>query len=170
MDLQVVIPSAVLERLRAHATRAYPEECCGILVGQRTAEAADATSAVVVSRDIRCANTAQELDRRRRFEIDPRALIDTIRELRDGEEQIVGFYHSHPDADAELSSTDLTFVSLWPETVWLVLSVGQDGPRGERAWWLTPSPDSTEPSGSDSLREIRLLVDAAGAHARALAS
>jgi proteasome lid subunit RPN8/RPN11 len=163
MDLQVVIPNAMMERLRAHAVRTYPEECCGILVGRRdrTTDAADAAHAVVVSRDILCANAAQELERRRRFTIDPRTLIDVIRELRGGEEEIVGFYHSHPDSDARLSSTDLTFVSLWPELVWLVIAVGKDGPRQARAWWLSSSTsEATAPI------ELPLVIEPA----RALAS
>jgi proteasome lid subunit RPN8/RPN11 len=165
MDLQVVVPTVVLERLRQHATLSYPDECCGILIGGRDRHASHGvgSDAVFVSREVRCANTVEGPDRRRRFAIDPRALLDVIKGLRESDEEIVGFYHSHPDTDAKLSSTDLTFVSLWPETVWIVLSVGKDGPRHERAWWLPFAPAVEGESATPSPLELPLFADSTGA-------
>ena len=42
-----------------------------------------------------------------RYNIDPRELVRIQREGRDRGEDIVGFYHSHPDHPAQWSSTDL---------------------------------------------------------------
>lgn len=135
----MVVPTSVLDDLRVHAADAYPEECCGILVGRRHVDA------VLVHRELPCSNAVSGAERGSRFAIHPRALLDVIKGLRDTEESVVGFYHSHPDAAARLSTTDLTFVGLWPETVWLVLAVGRDGTQEARAWWLpsanaAPSP------------------------------
>src|SRR5262249_1091991 len=41
-----------------------------------------------------------------RYNIDPRDLIRIQREGRDRGEDIVGFYHSHPDHPAQWSKTD----------------------------------------------------------------
>jgi proteasome lid subunit RPN8/RPN11 len=129
-EIHVVVPSPVLDRLRLHAVDTYPEECCGILVGRRDA------NTVLIDRELPCPNAVIGPERKSRFAIHPRALLDVIKQLRDTDDGVVGFYHSHPDSVARLSATDLTFVGLWPETVWLVLSVGRDGSQEERAWWL----------------------------------
>jgi proteasome lid subunit RPN8/RPN11 len=137
--IHVVVPTAVLDDLRVHAADAYPEECCGILVGRRD------TDAVLVQRGLPCSNAVSGAERRSRFAIHPRALLDVIKGLRDSNQSVVGFYHSHPDAEARLSATDLTFVGLWPETVWLVLSVGSDGAQEARAWWLPSAGAAPRP-------------------------
>lgn len=159
MEVQLVLPAPVLQRIRAQAAAAYPEECCGILVGKREPES------IVVSRDVRCSNVAPGPDRRRRFEIHPRTLLNVVRDLRDSDEEVVGFYHSHPDSNAKLSPTDLTFVGLWPETAWLVISVGRKGAREQRAWWLPSAANRAADAPLDAalLVELPLLAEPAGA-------
>jgi len=127
----------VLERIRERAARAYPEECCGLLIGTRTDERID------VRRERECANRAEPALRTRRFEIEPSEVIGTIRDLRGGEESLVGFYHSHPDAAAVPSRTDVTYQRMWPDTLWMIVPSGAE-PRGDaRGWWIP----SIEPEG-----------------------
>ena len=82
------------------------------------------------------ANVADESQRRRRFVIEPIAMVKLERELRKSGEQLVGFYHSHPDHPAEPSVTDLEFFRLWPRTVWLIIPVAKGEPGVGRGWWL----------------------------------
>src|SRR5204862_1515819 len=42
-----------------------------------------------------------------RYNIDPKELVHIQREGREREEDIIGFYHSHPDHPAQWSKTDL---------------------------------------------------------------
>jgi proteasome lid subunit RPN8/RPN11 len=42
-----------------------------------------------------------------RYQIDPHELVRIQREGRDRDEDIIGFYHSHPDHTAQWSTTDL---------------------------------------------------------------
>ena len=135
----LVLPAAVRDGIAAHAAATWPEEACGILIGPAAAGPAD----LRVERSLACANIAPADERRRRFEIDPRAVIETQRRLRDTGSGILGFYHSHPDAAALPSPTDLPFFRLWPHTVWLILEV-RDGrtTAAPRAWWLEPDADS----------------------------
>jgi proteasome lid subunit RPN8/RPN11 len=93
-------PSAYVS-LRQHGEEAYPHECCGVLLGQF-----DEDSAKVVSRIARCGNTRADSPHNR-YNIDPRELIRIQREGRERGEDIVGFYHSHPDHPAQWSPTDL---------------------------------------------------------------
>ena len=86
--------------LRQHGEETYPHECCGVLLGS----AVDGERRV--SSIARCGNTRTDSPQNR-YNIDPRELIRIQREGRERGEDIVGFYHSHPDHPARWSQTDL---------------------------------------------------------------
>jgi proteasome lid subunit RPN8/RPN11 len=87
--------------LRQHGEETYPHECCGVLLGQFEDGGSKA-----VSRVVRCGNTRADSPHNR-YHIDPKELIRIQREGRERGEDIVGFYHSHPDHPAKWSVTDL---------------------------------------------------------------
>ena len=87
--------------LRRHGEETYPHECCGALLGRTD----DGGTRVVTSTE-RCGNTRTDSPRNR-YNIDPRELVRIQREGRERGEDIVGFYHSHPDHPALWSQTDL---------------------------------------------------------------
>jgi proteasome lid subunit RPN8/RPN11 len=66
----------------------------------------DDDNARIVSATARCGNTRTDSPQNR-YNIDPRELVRIQREGRDRGEDIVGFYHSHPDHPAQWSPTDL---------------------------------------------------------------
>jgi proteasome lid subunit RPN8/RPN11 len=95
--------------LRQHGEETYPHECCGVLLGRFDDNGAESVSQSVsktVSRIARCGNTRADSPHNR-YQIDPRELIRIQREGRERGEDIVGFYHSHPDHPAQWSPTDL---------------------------------------------------------------
>ena len=55
---------------------------------------------------VRCGNTRTDSPQNR-YHIDPKELVKIQREGRERSEDIVGFYHSHPDHPAQWSKTDL---------------------------------------------------------------
>jgi proteasome lid subunit RPN8/RPN11 len=87
--------------LRKHGEETYPHECCGVLLGQ----VEDAGIRTVTS-VARAGNTRTD-SAHNRYSIDPKDLIRIQREGRERGEDIIGFYHSHPDHPAQWSSTDL---------------------------------------------------------------
>ena len=87
--------------LRRHGEETYPQECCGVLLG-----GANDDGTRVVTSTARCGNTRTDSPENR-YHIDPRELIRIQREGRERGEDIVGFYHSHPDHPAHWSETDL---------------------------------------------------------------
>src|SRR5258706_6526837 len=87
--------------LRQHGEESYPNECCGVWLGRL----ADDNVRVVTS-TARCGNTRTDSPQNR-YNIDPRELVRIQREGRERGEDIVGFYHSHPDHPARWSPTDL---------------------------------------------------------------
>ena len=95
------IPQSAYASLRQHGEETYPHECCGVLLGRF-----DDNGSKTVARIARCGNTRQDSPHNR-YHIDPRDLIRIQREGRERGEDIVGFYHSHPDHPAQWSPTDL---------------------------------------------------------------
>lgn len=95
------IPKPVFAEIRSHGEETYPHECCGILLGHFSDDGAK-----TVTRSARCGNTRDDSPHNR-YNIDPRDYIRIQRESRERGEEIVGFYHSHPDHPAQWSSTDL---------------------------------------------------------------
>lgn len=132
---QVSLPARVLAAARDHAAGTYPYEGCGLLLGY------PAEDGVRVSRLLPCPNVAPPERRAHFFVIDPRVVINVRRSLRGTPEQVVGFYHSHPDAAAAPSSEDMEYIRLWPETVWLIVPVAAGEPGEARAWWLDEVED-----------------------------
>jgi proteasome lid subunit RPN8/RPN11 len=94
------IARAHYEAMRKHGEETYPHECCGVLLG-RIEDAARVVTSIA-----RCGNTRDDSPHNR-YNIDPKELIRIQREGRERGEDIIGFYHSHPDHPAQWSQTDL---------------------------------------------------------------
>jgi proteasome lid subunit RPN8/RPN11 len=99
--LMLKLSQSAYASLRRHGEETYPHECCGVLLGHF-----DDDGAKTVSRIAGCGNTREDSPHNR-YNIDPRDLIRIQREGRERGEDIVGFYHSHPDHPAQWSPTDL---------------------------------------------------------------
>jgi proteasome lid subunit RPN8/RPN11 len=111
--------------IASHAARCVPEECCGVLAGRRDGDVREAMVAIP------CAN-AHEGDRTRHFLIDPTDQAEAQRATRVRGLEIVGFYHSHPAADAYFSPTDLE--QAWPWVSNLVVSLLGPGAAKARSY------------------------------------
>jgi proteasome lid subunit RPN8/RPN11 len=95
------IPRALYDQLRQHGEATYPHECCGVLVGEFDEAGGKAVRTVV-----QCGNTRTDSPQNR-YHISPSELVRIQREALLAGQDIVGFYHSHPDHPARWSSTDL---------------------------------------------------------------
>jgi proteasome lid subunit RPN8/RPN11 len=87
------------DALRRHGEETYPHECCGVLLGRMDRDERIVTSTT------RAGNTRTD-SAHNRYNIDPKDLIRIQREGRGRGEDIIGFYHSHPDHPARWSPTD----------------------------------------------------------------
>jgi proteasome lid subunit RPN8/RPN11 len=88
------------DTLRRHGEETYPHECCGVLLGRF-----DDDGSRVVTSTARAGNTRTD-SAHNRYNIDPKELVRIQREGRERGEDVVGFYHSHPDHPAQWSKTD----------------------------------------------------------------
>ena len=104
------------EQLRFHGEETYPHECCGVLLGQIDAEGVKDVQAIA-----RCNNQRSD-SLHNRYLIDPRELVRIQREARGRAQDIIGFYHSHPDHPARWSPTDLA-EAYWIGCSYVITSV-----------------------------------------------
>lgn len=117
--MKVVLSAADVQRIRTAAEGAYPEECCGLLIGRD----GPGVDTLTITEACPSANLSGG-DRRRGFEVDPAlrfALMRRTEAAGDGT-RIVGHYHSHPDYPARPSETDLR-MAYEPDFVWLICAV-----------------------------------------------
>jgi proteasome lid subunit RPN8/RPN11 len=102
------LSDAAYKEVRRHGEETYPHECCGVLLGLSLggAEASvNEASVNQVEAVVRASNTRTD-SAHNRYQISPHELVKIQRDAREKEQDIVGFYHSHPDHPARWSPTD----------------------------------------------------------------
>jgi proteasome lid subunit RPN8/RPN11 len=119
-----------------HAREAYPNECCGAMLGVVTGETEGDGKAVSVSMRL---ENAFEGAQAARYELRPEDLLAADKAARERNMDLIGIYHSHPDCDAYFSKTDLQNSCPWYSFV--VLSI-QKGEFHHANSWL-PNFDQT---------------------------
>jgi proteasome lid subunit RPN8/RPN11 len=125
-----------LSAIREHGRSAYPEECCGVLLGHN----GDGPPRVETLRAI---DNVHAEERRRRFLIDPRDYLAAEREARERGLAVVGIYHSHPDHPAQPSQHDREHA--WPNLHYLILAVGRGEPGELTSWVLSDDRATMRP-------------------------
>lgn len=142
------LAAGALEAIRAHARAAYPEECCGALLG-RALDAGGAAREVVRAA---VAENARREDRARRYLIGPEDVLRLEAEAARAGLEVVGFYHSHPDHPAEPSAFDREHA--WPWYAYLIVSVRAGVPGEARAWRLASDRGAFEPEELVIVEEV----------------
>jgi proteasome lid subunit RPN8/RPN11 len=110
----------------AHAQQAYPNECCGAMIGTN----GDGDKRVRVAMPL---ENAFEGVQATRYELRPQDLLAAEKAARERQMDVIGIYHSHPDCEAYFSETDLKNSCPWYSFV--VLSI-QDGEFHHANSWL----------------------------------
>jgi len=128
-----------------HAERSFPQECCGLLVGE------EKENVVWVGEIYESENLAD--DPIRWFEVDPALRLQLQPSLRGSGRGIIGIYHSHPFGLAHPSPRDLECA--WePDLVWLIMSIRPEGVIESRAHVLTSDEENLQFS------EVPLRIEA----------
>lgn len=125
----VRLADAAARAISAAGEAAYPEECCGLLVGGGAAS----VGTLWITRAVAGNNVAAGGRRRDRFEVDPRLRFRLMRELADTGEFLAGHYHSHPDHPAEPSPFDAE-MAFEADLIWLILAVNGGRAAALRVW------------------------------------
>ena len=125
------------DRIRRHAEETYPHECCGVLLGRF-----DDDGTRVVTSLARAGNTRTDSPQDR-YNIDPKELVRIQREGRGRGEDIVGFYHSHPDHPAQWSQTDFAEAH-WIGCSYVITSIQSGKAAITNSFELTGSDESSK--------------------------
>ncbi|MFB6102070.1 MAG: desampylase [Haloplanus sp.] len=103
---------ALLAHAREGADGTPPAEVCGVLAGERGPPDR-------VTRTKRVENVADHP--RTAYELDPAATVAAIDRIEERGDDVVGFYHSHPESDPVPSATDRVQAT-WSGYVYAIVS------------------------------------------------
>jgi proteasome lid subunit RPN8/RPN11 len=115
------------ERIRAHAAQSYPYECCGAMLGSESPDARLVKELVML-------DNQREDSPRNRFLVDPTDVLRVERAAQAQGLDLLGWYHSHPDAPARPSEFDREHA--WPWYSYVIVSVEAGMPRRMASWRL----------------------------------
>ena len=119
-------------QIEEEGAQTYPNECCGILIGR---DVSDGTCVRrVVERLVPMQNVFDPQQQRRRFAVDPLALMKAEKAAADDALIVLGFYHSHPDHPARPSETDRQFG--WPYYSYVIVSIANREAVDMTSWVL----------------------------------
>lgn len=121
---RLVVPAGVWAGMVDHLEAAYPDEGCGVLVGREEG------GARVVGEAVGAPNEWGGRDDR--YAVDPDLVRDLMVREEEGGPAVLGFYHSHPDAEPVPSATDRELG--WPWYHYLIVPVAGGVAGRPRLW------------------------------------
>src|SRR5688572_25552797 len=104
--MNLILAPGLLDEIIEDARKRLPDEGCGLIAGGR-----DMATQFLAMANI-AASPASE------FEIDPPALIQGMRQIREAGQSLLAIYHSHPKGPATPSKKDVAR-AYYPETAHL---------------------------------------------------
>ena len=149
---RLLISRDLLQQIEDHATSQYPEECCGVMVGEAATNGGPTRVRELVAVD----NEREDSARHNRYLISPLAILETQKSARADGMDIVGYYHSHPDHPAAPSEFDRDHA--WPSTSYLIVSVEAGTVADVRSWRLTDDRQRFETEAVERLATSRVTA------------
>lgn len=131
--MAVRLPAEIRAAIAAHARAEYPNEACGLIVGDR--DAADGGVA------LRFEATRNKAASPYRYEIHPEDLFRVAVQTDDADEVFWGIVHSHTHTPAVPSPSDVG-LAFYPDALYVLVSLSDDaadpvtGEPGVRAWTI----------------------------------
>jgi proteasome lid subunit RPN8/RPN11 len=128
---EAALSASIREAIVALARAEYPNEACGLIVGD--VAAADG------GRALRFVPTRNKAASPYRYEIDPQDLLRLTIETDDADEVFWGIVHSHTHTPAVPSPTDIG-LAFYPDALYVLVTLSEDeadpttGAPGIRAW------------------------------------
>lgn len=135
---RLVLKPAHARQIEEEGAQTYPNECCGILIGR---DVSDGTcTRRIVERLEPMPNVFDEQQQRRRFAVDPLALMRAEKSANEAGLVVLGFYHSHPDHPARPSEFDREHA--WPFYSYIIVSIAQGAAVDMTSWVLDDQTQS----------------------------
>lgn len=134
-----------LQIILNHAENTYPEECCGVILGNISFHNKTVVE-VITTENAWNSETAVDFpdreknienSRRRRYTIAAQEMFEIQKSSRERNLNIIGIFHSHPDYPAKPSEFDCKFA--WQEYSYIIVSVAKGKADEIKSWILDDS-------------------------------
>jgi len=124
------LSSELEKKIREDGEAAYPNECCGVLIGEvDDAGVKTARSALTIN------NAREDGEQYHRFLITPEDMMRAEQSARAMKLDVIGFYHSHPDHPSAPSGYDKDHAL--PFYSYVIVSVDKGKSQICTSWELT---------------------------------
>src|SRR4051794_9019738 len=127
--MAMYLTKKVRREIAGHGERGYPNEVCGLLVGK------DEDGRRTISALVPVENSFEPDERFHRYLIAPQDMLRAERLARQGGLDVLGVYHSHPNAPARPSLYDRDHAA-WTTWSYLIVSVQNGRAADMRSWKL----------------------------------
>jgi proteasome lid subunit RPN8/RPN11 len=124
------LSSELEKNIRTDGETAYPNECCGILIGE-----VDSAGAKIARRTLTINNAREDGEQYHRFLITPEDMLRAEQTARAMKLDVIGFYHSHPDHPSAPSGYDKDHAL--PFYSYVIVSVDNGKAQILTSWELT---------------------------------
>jgi proteasome lid subunit RPN8/RPN11 len=136
------IAEDLVRQIQAHGVETYPHECCGALLGRDTDSAREVLALMPLA-------NRRDDSPRNRFEVTPQDVILADKTAREKKIDLIGWYHSHPDAPARPSEFDREHA--WPWYSYIIVSIGDGAPKAMTSWRLQDDRSAYDPEPIESV-------------------
>ena len=126
-DFLLKISEELAGKIRAHGVETYPHECCGAVLGRQSDGAREVLGLMPLA-------NRRDDSPRNRFEVTSDDVRLAEKTARGQQLELIGWYHSHPDAPARPSEYDRDHA--WPWYSYIIVSVQSGQPRDMNSWRL----------------------------------
>jgi proteasome lid subunit RPN8/RPN11 len=130
--MSVILKPEQKEQIEREGMAAYPNECCGAMLGRDSVDSSGTTRRVTVLRKL--TNSFEANERYHRFSLDAKELMQLEKEAGELKLMVLGFYHSHPDAPARPSEYDRQHA--WPFYSYVIVSIEKGNAKDLTSWQL----------------------------------
>jgi proteasome lid subunit RPN8/RPN11 len=124
------LSSELEKNIKTDGETAYPNECCGVLIGE-----IDNAGVKIVKRAQTINNAREDGEQYHRFLITPEDMLRAEQSARAMKLDVIGFYHSHPDHPSAPSGYDKDHAL--PFYSYVIVSVDKGKARVLTSWELT---------------------------------
>jgi len=124
------LSSELEKNIKTDGETAYPNECCGVLIGE-----IDNAGVKIVKRAQTINNAREDGEQYHRFLITPEDMLRAEHSARAMKLDVIGFYHSHPDHPSAPSGYDKDHAL--PFYSYVIVSVDKGKAQVLTSWELT---------------------------------
>jgi proteasome lid subunit RPN8/RPN11 len=141
IDSKLFLTSAQIRQIENEGYAAYPNECCGAILGTDVVD--DDGIRRIVKRLEPLKNSFSTDEQFHRFSLDPSELMRLEKQSSEWKLTVQGFYHSHPDHPARPSEYDRQHA--WPFYSYVIVAIAGGKPAQMTSWQLDANTEQFVP-------------------------